>query len=293
MYKIFIGNSGLQYRFRRKVPANKNSGRRPRLQTQCSFFCLNAAGNGRKRFIGFIYPQVRLKWRFQALLDLLDIETCIGGSTMTTSNQLYTQHATAREVLMGEEKFRILAIDDSKDILDLVQITLSPDYHVLTLHESIDSLEIIEFYEPDLVILDVMMPRITGYQVLEHMKSNPKFANVLAIFLSAKDTSRDIKYGYKLGANLYLTKPFQPERLLKNVQMLIAQAFSDRPQHKTLSMRDVGLRMQLKIGQFHFSGSADPNALETDEAAAQHHPRLRRRLGQEHDEIREGKKWQG
>lgn len=197
---------------------------------------------------------------------------------------------------MSDDKFRVLAIDDSKDILELIQITLAPQFEVLTLQQSVDAHDIIEYFEPDLVLLDVMMPKVTGYQVLEDIKKNPKLNHVMAIFLSAKDTSLDIKYGYKLGANLYLTKPFQPERLLKNVQMLLQQSHpSGKPPHKTFSPRDVQLRMQLKMGQFVSSASAiDTPKDENEDPNITPHGgvRMRRRLGQEHDEI-EGKKWRG
>lgn len=190
---------------------------------------------------------------------------------------------------MTIEKFRVLAIDDDKDILDLISYVLSPEYDMLTLHDSLDALEIIEFFQPDVLILDVMIPKVTGYQILEFVKQHPKLRNTLTIFLSAKDTSRDIKYGYKLGANLYLTKPFQPERLRKNIQMLLAQNTTGAPPRKDFSIRDVMLRMQVKVGH-HTTGSVEET--RGDGESTVHHSRLRRKLGQEHDEIEE-RKWRG
>jgi DNA-binding response OmpR family regulator len=148
-----------------------------------------------------------------------------------------------------------------------------------------------DLFEPDLAIIDVMMPRVTGYQIIEFMKKNQKFQNVMTIFLSAKDSARDIKYGYKLGANVYITKPFQPERLLKNVQMLLAQAMPSGPRKKTLSMRDISLRMQLKVG-LHLANQPTPGEDEETETPdpGTHQHRLKRPLAQKPTE-RDSKKW--
>lgn len=185
------------------------------------------------------------------------------------------------------ERFRVLVLDDDKDILDLVHLTLSPHYEVLTLNDSVSACEILEVFEPDIVILDIMMPKVTGFQVVEFMRQNPKYNNVLIIILSAKDTTLDIKYGYKVGAQLYLTKPFQPERLLKNIQNMF-ERIPHKPGKKTYSMRDVTLRMQLKAG--HYVPLHDTLANQTPIPDAPPPPKFKRPLGQEAEE-QEGKKW--
>jgi len=113
-----------------------------------------------------------------------------------------------------------MAVDDDKDILELIRMTLDDDYEVVTFHEPMAAIQSIEAVEPDLVVLDIMMPKLTGYQMIEIIKSNRRYADVPVVFLSAKDANRDIKYGYKLGASIYLTKPFQPDRLLRNIDQL-------------------------------------------------------------------------
>ena len=192
---------------------------------------------------------------------------------------------------MTGEKLRILVVDDDNDILELVRMTLSPKYEVLTVDDPVTACDTLDIYEPDLVILDIMMPKVTGYQIIEFMKKNPKFSHVLVIFLSAKDTARDIKYGYKLGANLYLPKPFQPERLIRNVETLLSHY---EPRKKTLSMRDVSLRLQLKVS---LGGTMPrlPDAPAPEAQPGEQTPfpsRLRRPLAQEHEE-QERKKWIG
>ena len=202
-----------------------------------------------------------------------------------------------RERGMSTDKFRIMAVDDDKDILDLISITLSPQYEVLTLADPMSACEMLDVFEPDLVILDIMMPKVTGYQIIEFMKQNPKYHHVFVIFLSAKDSARDMKYGYKLGANLYLPKPFHPERLQKNVQSLLDNNPGLKPRKKTYSMRDVSLRVALKVG----SGVGPVPPMPGTPAPQGEHPqpetpstgvRLRRPLGQQTPES-ERKKWVG
>ena len=75
---------------------------------------------------------------------------------------------------MSNDKFRVVAVDDDKDILDLVQLTLGSDYEVYTIQHPQTALYSLEFIEPDVMIIDVMMPKITGYQIVEALKKDPK-----------------------------------------------------------------------------------------------------------------------
>jgi DNA-binding response OmpR family regulator len=149
--------------------------------------------------------------------------------------------------MAGSNGFRVLAIDDDKDILELVQLTLGQDYDVYTLSDPAKALEALEYLEPDIVLVDVMMPKITGYHIVEKLKKDPKQQNVQIVFLSAKDSILDVKYGYKLGANFYLTKPFQPERVRRTLEMLLQQSGITKPRPKLLSHRDIELRMQISV----------------------------------------------
>lgn len=121
---------------------------------------------------------------------------------------------------MSETRWRILAIDDHEDTLEVIRMTLCEHYDLLTLRDPLEVYDMLQIFEPDLLILDIMMPKITGFQVLDLLQKNPSYKDLPIMILSAKNTTREIKYGYKLGARLYLTKPFQPDRLLKNVDFL-------------------------------------------------------------------------
>ncbi len=119
---------------------------------------------------------------------------------------------------MSEQRRRVLAVDDSQDLLELVRLALEDDHDILTLSDPMEIMEMIALFEPDLLIIDVMMPKISGFQLTEMLQKNPRTRELPIIILSAKDTTRDIKHGYRVGASLYLTKPFEPQRLMQNVE---------------------------------------------------------------------------
>jgi DNA-binding response OmpR family regulator len=144
---------------------------------------------------------------------------------------------------MSEQRRRILAVDDSQDLLELVRLALEDDYDVLTLSDPMEVMEMIALFEPDLLILDVMMPKISGFQLAEMLQRNPRTRELPIIILSAKDTTRDIKHGYRVGASLYLTKPFEPQRLLQNVQAQL-QINGTEPAPKTHNLEAISGRLQ-------------------------------------------------
>lgn len=149
-------------------------------------------------------------------------------------------------------RWRILAVDDHEDTLNVIRTMLSEKYDVLTLVDPTEIYEIINIFEPDLLILDIMMPKITGFQILDLLQKNKAYKNLPVIILSAKDTTREIKYGYKLGASLYLTKPFEPERLLRNVELLFQHT---PPVHKDKKFNIKQVMVQLNLRKSYTTGS--------------------------------------
>jgi len=144
-------------------------------------------------------------------------------------------------------RYRVLAVDDDEDTLELIRLALEDRYDVLTLATPMEIYECIELFEPDLLIIDIMMPRISGFQLIDLLKKNPKTKDIPIIILSAKDSIREIKYGYKLGAALYLTKPFAPERLMKNTETQFRMHPPEvRP--KSLSLDQVRIRLEVTQG---------------------------------------------
>jgi DNA-binding response OmpR family regulator len=143
------------------------------------------------------------------------------------------------------DRWRILVVDDNRDTLDLIRMTLEADYDVLTLDNAIETPDVLSIFEPDLVLLDIMMPKVSGFKIIEYMKKQPGFKDIPVIFLSAKGAASDQRYGYTLGAALYLTKPFEPSRLVKNVKLTVKELEGKR-KAKKFTLREVELRLSLQ-----------------------------------------------
>ena len=134
-------------------------------------------------------------------------------------------------------KYRILVIDDDEDARRLIGMALRPRYEVVESCDGLDALSRLDQIEPDLAIIDIMMPMMDGYQVCEAIPPQPALAQSMQVmFLSAYGTKDNIKKGYAAGANLFLTKPVDPERLLKNIDLSIAHEPPPvRPKRHTLA----------------------------------------------------------
>jgi two-component system alkaline phosphatase synthesis response regulator PhoP len=118
---------------------------------------------------------------------------------------------------------KILAVDDERHIVRLVQINLMKEgYEVVTANNGREALEMIASEKPDLVVMDVMMPEMDGFEALEKMKADPATANIPIIMLTAKAQDADVFSGWQKGADLYLTKPFNPTELLTFVKRIFS-----------------------------------------------------------------------
>jgi len=114
------------------------------------------------------------------------------------------------------KRFRILLVDDEPRILNFLSSKLRVSgYEVLTAANGQEALEQIEGQEPDLVVLDILMPKMDGFETLKELRS---FSTVPVIILSAKGTNADKIKGLGLGADDYLAKPFSPDELVARIE---------------------------------------------------------------------------
>lgn len=118
---------------------------------------------------------------------------------------------------------RILIAEDERDIRDLINFTL-----VFAGHEVITTANGEEAYEkareqlPDLILLDVRMPRMTGYEACEKIKSDETTRHIPVVFLSAKGQEKEVETGLEVGAIEYILKPFAPDQLTERVNAILA-----------------------------------------------------------------------
>ncbi|MEN6644239.1 MAG: response regulator [Armatimonadia bacterium] len=116
---------------------------------------------------------------------------------------------------------RILVVDDERHIVRLVQVNLErAGYEILTAYDGIEALEKVKTENPDMVVLDVMMPRMDGFEVLKNLQADPRYQNIPVIMLTAKAQDADIFKGWASGVSSYLTKPFNPRELLVFVERI-------------------------------------------------------------------------
>jgi DNA-binding response OmpR family regulator len=119
---------------------------------------------------------------------------------------------------------RILLVDDDPVIVRLLQINFRLEgYDVETASRGEEALERVRANKPDVVVLDVMMPAIDGWEVCRQLKETPSVKHVPVIFLSARAQDEDRQRGYALGVDEYVTKPFDPAHLVEIVRRSLAK----------------------------------------------------------------------
>ena len=119
---------------------------------------------------------------------------------------------------------RVMAVDDDHVIRGLLEVNLEMEGHeVITAVDGQDALDRVRDERPDLILLDVMMPNVNGWQVAETLKNDPETRNIPIVFLSARAMEADVRKGTALGVQAYVTKPFDPIDLMDLVNRLIAE----------------------------------------------------------------------
>ncbi len=118
----------------------------------------------------------------------------------------------------------VLVVDDDPVILESVSDLLRiSGYTVLAATNGMEALEVLERHTPEVIVADIMMPHMDGYQFCQAVRRNPAWATIPFIFLTARGQASDIRHGFMSGADHYLTKPFEPEDLLVAVQTRLAR----------------------------------------------------------------------
>ena len=121
-------------------------------------------------------------------------------------------------------KGKILVVDDEIYIVHILDFSLGMEgYEVVTALDGEQALHKVKSDKPDLVVLDIMMPKLDGYETCKILKNDPETKNIPVILLSAKGRNVDQKMGFQVGADDYITKPFSPRKLVERINAVLGQ----------------------------------------------------------------------
>lgn len=117
---------------------------------------------------------------------------------------------------------KVLIVDDEPNILMSLDFLMRKEgYEVFVARNGTEAMESIQSNLPDVVLLDIMMPDVDGYEICKFIKSNQATKNCKVIFISAKSKESDIQKGYEVGADFYITKPFTNKQIVSKVKELL------------------------------------------------------------------------
>lgn len=119
-------------------------------------------------------------------------------------------------------KKRILIVDDEVQLVEMVKMRLEANgYETLAAYDGQAGLDMAKKERPDLIILDLMMPRMDGYKVCALLKRDSRYSKIPVLIFTAKAQEEDAKMSEEVGADAYLVKPFEPEALLGKISLLL------------------------------------------------------------------------
>lgn len=122
----------------------------------------------------------------------------------------------------------MLVVDDDDVIRQLITVNLELEgFEVIAAVDGQDALDKVKDAQPQVVTLDVMMPRVDGWEAAARLRSDPATAHIKVVLLSARAQEADLQRGERIGVDAYLTKPFDPDELIETVRRLVAAADED------------------------------------------------------------------
>lgn len=150
---------------------------------------------------------------------------------------------------MEENMKRILVVDDEQDLCEILKFNLETEgYEVETANSAEEALEM-DIASFDLLLLDVMMGGMSGFQLAKQLKDNPMTANVPIIFLTARDTENDMVTGFNIGADDYISKPFSIREVMVRVRAVLrrtAEQTGDADESKIINYQELQLNLDKK-----------------------------------------------
>jgi DNA-binding response OmpR family regulator len=141
----------------------------------------------------------------------------------------------------------ILVVDDDRDVAQSIELSLRRrGFRVTLAHSGVEALKTLRRYRPDLVILDILMPGMSGLEVCRHLRADPNTVELPIIFLTARSQEQDRIDGLRAGADDYLSKPFNLEELLLRVKAVLRRAQQDPVQERSAELEAGGLHLDCR-----------------------------------------------
>lgn len=119
---------------------------------------------------------------------------------------------------------RVLVVDDAEVIRELIAVNLELEgFHVERCADGVEALDRVAQCRPDVITLDVMMPRLDGFATVERLRADPSTAGIPVVLVTGRASAADLARGEELGVDAYLTKPFEPAELVATVRRLVGE----------------------------------------------------------------------
>ncbi len=154
---------------------------------------------------------------------------------------------------LGSEKYTVLVVDDTPSNIDVISGVLSKEYNVKAATNGMKALSLAESNPPDIILLDIMLPEMDGFEICSLLKDNPKTKNIPIIFVTAMNDLTDEAHGFELGAVDYITKPISPPILLARVKTHLQlydqnKALEKKVLQRTLELNESQLQIIRRLG---------------------------------------------
>ncbi len=138
----------------------------------------------------------------------------------------------------GDLKPRVMLVDNEEDALKLMDMALRSKFEITMARDGLEAIKKLVEYQPDVLLIDVMMPKMNGFQLLQSIRRNPALARLPVVIVTAKATQRDKEYSLRIGANDFVAKPYSPDDLLKRV-FALTQTPDFRISSKKIPIREI------------------------------------------------------
>ncbi len=135
----------------------------------------------------------------------------------TNGNELYNEQKDNIDI---SKKRNVLVVDDEPHIVNLVKLSLgNKSYNVFGAYSGREAISLMRDHVPDIVVLDIMMPGVNGYEICQAIRENPKTKGIPIMILSAKSQMNDKLHAIDVGADDYMCKPFDPSELARRIKL--------------------------------------------------------------------------